>query len=98
MESTLYPDMQDKKTSYMNHVYKYFNGEINGLLWKAKMSDLPILLELGADYNGFMEDPITKYEINKVLAADSEISFIYNKNVKNKLYLVLDLLSREIQK
>ena len=96
MESTLYPDMLAKKTSYMNHVYKYFNGEINGLLWKAKMSDLPEILALGADYNGFMEDPNTKYELNKVLASDSELSFIYNHNVKNKLYLVLDLLNKEI--
>jgi hypothetical protein len=98
MESTLYVDMQAKKMSYMNHVYRYFNGEINGLLWQAKTSDMPKLLALGADYNRFIEDPNTKLELNKVLASDSELSFIYNRNVKNKLYLVLDLLNREIQK
>ncbi|MCK0180081.1 DUF6090 family protein [Flavobacteriaceae bacterium S0862] len=98
MESTLYIDMHAKKMSYMNHVYRYFNGEINGLLWQAKMSDLSKLLALGADYNGFMEDPNTEHELNKVLASDSELSFIYNRNVKSKLYLVLDLLNREIQK
>ena len=98
MESTLYVDMHAKKSSYMNHVYRYFNGEINGLLWQAKMSDLSELLALGADYNGFMEDPNTIYELNKVLASDGELSFIYNRNVKSKLYLVLDLLNREIQK
>jgi hypothetical protein len=98
MESTLYADMKAKKASYMNHVFKYFNGEINGLLWQSKMSDLPELLALGADYNGFMKNTNTKFEINKVLASDSELLFIYNKNVKNKLYLVLDLLNREINK
>ena len=98
MESTLYVDMQAKKMSYMNHVYKYFNGEINGLLWQAKISDLQKLLALGADYNGFMEDPNTEHELNKVLASDSELSFIYNRNVKSKLYLVLALLNKEIQK
>ena len=82
----------------MNHVYRYFNGEINGLLWQAKISDMQKLLALGADYKGFIEDPNTKHELNKVLASDSELSFIYNRNVKTKLYLVLDLLNREIQK
>ena len=98
MESTLYVDMHTKKMSYMNHVFKYFNGEINGLLWQAKISDMQKLLALGADYKGFIEDPNTKHELNKVLASDSELSFIYNRNVKTKLYLVLDLLNREIQK
>ena len=96
MDSTLYSDMQAKKISYMNQVYKYFNGEINGLLWQLnKFDDLPDLLALGADYNGFMEDPITKYQINKVLAADSE--WLFNLLEMLESNLVLDLLEREIK-
>jgi len=40
---------------------------------------------------------MTKYGINKVLASDSEISFIYNKNVENNLSFVLSILCLKLE-
>jgi hypothetical protein len=97
IEKSIYQDMQQKKTLYMNQVFKYFNGDINGQLWNRKLS-IKELEALGADYKGFVNDPLIKYNLNKVLAADSEFHFIAKKNLSNKLNLVLKLLHQELAK
>ena len=97
VEKSIYPDMQQKKTLYMNRVFKYFNGDINGQLWKRKLS-ITELEALGADYKGFVNDPLIKYNLNKVLAADSEFHFIAKKNLSSKLNIVLKLLNKELAK
>jgi Family of unknown function (DUF6090) len=57
-ETSLYPDMRQKKSAYMDQVFKYFNGDINGQLWARKLS-LQELEVLGTDYKGFANDPLT---------------------------------------
>jgi Family of unknown function (DUF6090) len=96
VETSLYPDLFENKKNYMNHIYNYFNGEINGLLWESTPNDLTKLEALGANYEGFINDPETKYHINKMLASDSEMNFIYKANVKRLLNDVLTLLNKEL--
>jgi len=96
LESSIYLDMMQKKSDYMNHVYKYFNGEINGLLWDRSKT-LEELEVLGADFAGFANDPSTIYNLNKILAADSEYLFISKTNISRRLNNVLELLNREVE-
>ena len=95
LETTLYPGLLQKKTDYMNHVYKYFDGEINGLLWSSRNESL--FKDLRKDFKGFANDSNSAYAINKMIAADSEVSFIYKRNILRKLTLVITLLRKELK-
>lgn len=95
VENTIYPEMLQRESAYMDQVYKYFNGDIIGQLWERELSMLE-LEALGTDYKGYTNDPLTKYHINKVLAANSQFHFIGNKNIRRTLNTVLELLNKEL--
>ena len=95
LETTLYPGLLQKKTDYMNHVFKYFDGEINGLLWSSR--DESLFKDLKKDFKGFANDLNSAYAINKMIAADSEVYFIYKRNILTKLTLVISILRKELE-
>jgi hypothetical protein len=97
VETTIYPNIQQQKSAYMNHVFKYFNGDLSGKLWERKLS-IKEMEALGADYKGYTNDHQTKTHLNLVLAGDSKFLFIGRKNITNKLNNVLELLNKELAK
>ncbi len=97
VESTIYPNIQQQKSAYKNHVFKYFNGDINGQIWERKLS-IKEMEALGSDYKGYVNDPETKKLLNVVLAGDSKFLFIGKKNISEKLNNVLQLLNNELAK
>ena len=97
MENGLYDNLHNVKSNYMAHVYKFFDGEINGLIWD-KENFLDDIKNLNKDLKGFFNDSETDYLLNAILAADSEINHIYKKNVKTKLSNVLRLIQNELKK
>ena len=100
LDSFLYKDGEQRRTSHLKYIHRYFSALIMNVIWEAGDDsdlDLAQLNKLGINIEGFRNSPDAIYHIQNTGALNMEINRMHKIRMERYVSPILKTLREEIK-
>jgi hypothetical protein len=88
-------EAQNRKEAYNQHLFKYFEPQIMGVLWeRKKVEDWNTFL---IDPQGYLNDPLTLFHVNVAIGVDRELTWKYSQRTIWRITSIIESITKELK-